>query len=297
MSRIRTRSRWSSVVIFLGPALGAIGIFFVLPVLAAFVMSFTDFDIYSLGNWEYARFVGLANYSKLLDNPVFWQALKNTFYFVLIGGPLSIAVSLMAAMMLNSPLTRLRSTFRVVYFLPVVTTLVAVAVIWRYIYHPKFGLLNYFLSFFDVSPVDWLGDPVWAMPALILMAVWKNFGYNMIIFIAGLQNIPRDLYESAMIEGASPWQQFRYITLPMLAPTTVFITLMTIIGYFQFFAEPYVMTQGGPLNQTLSIVLYMYQEGFRWWNMGFSAAVAFVLFLIIFLATALQMRLQKESTH
>ncbi|MCK6601202.1 MAG: sugar ABC transporter permease [Bacteroidetes bacterium] len=297
MSRIRTRSRWSSVVIFLGPALGAIGIFFVLPVLAAFIMSFTDFDIYSLGNWEYARFVGLANYSKLLDNPVFWQALKNTFYFVLIGGPLSIAVSLMAAMMLNSPLTRLRSTFRVVYFLPVVTTLVAVAVIWRYIYHPKFGLLNYFLSFFDVSPVDWLGDPVWAMPALILMAVWKNFGYNMIIFIAGLQNIPRDLYESAMIEGASPWQQFRYITLPMLAPTTVFITLMTIIGYFQFFAEPYVMTQGGPLNQTLSIVLYMYQEGFRWWNMGFSAAVAFVLFLIIFLATALQMRLQKESTH
>jgi len=297
MSRIRTRSRWSSVVLFLGPALGAIGIFFVLPVLAAFVMSFTDFDIYSLGNWEYARFVGLANYSKLLDNPVFWQALKNTFYFVLIGGPLSIAVSLMAAMMLNSPLTRLRSTFRVVYFLPVVTTLVAVAVIWRYIYHPRFGLLNYFLSFFDVSPVDWLGDPVWAMPALILMAVWKNFGYNMIIFIAGLQNIPRDLYESAMIEGASPWQQFRYITLPMLAPTTVFITLMTIIGYFQFFAEPYVMTQGGPLNQTLSIVLYMYQEGFRWWNMGFSAAVAFVLFLIIFLATALQMRLQKESTH
>lgn len=285
------------MVIFLGPALGAIGIFFVLPVLAAFIMSFTDFDIYSLGNWEYARFVGLANYSKLLDNPVFWQALKNTFYFVLIGGPLSIAVSLMAAMMLNSPLTRLRSTFRVVYFLPVVTTLVAVAVIWRYIYHPKFGLLNYFLSFFDVSPVDWLGDPVWAMPALILMAVWKNFGYNMIIFIAGLQNIPRDLYESAMIEGASPWQQFRYITLPMLAPTTVFITLMTIIGYFQFFAEPYVMTQGGPLNQTLSIVLYMYQEGFRWWNMGFSAAVAFVLFLIIFLATALQMRLQKESTH
>ncbi|MBN8706345.1 MAG: sugar ABC transporter permease [Bacteroidetes bacterium] len=297
MSAIRSSTHWGSVFLFLGPALGAIGVFFFIPVIAAFFMSFTDFDIYSLGNWDFARFVGFANYQKLMENPVFWQALKNTFYFVLVGGPLSIAVSLMAAMMLNSPLTKLRSMFRVVYFLPVVTTLVAVAVIWRYIYHPKFGLLNYGLSFLDISPVDWLGDPFWAMPSLIIMAVWKNFGYNMIIFIAGLQNIPKDLYESAMLEGANPWQQFRYITLPMLAPTTVFITLMTIIGYFQFFAEPYVMTQGGPLNETLSIVLYMYQEGFRWWNMGFSAAIAFVLFIIIFIATAIQLRLQKEGSH
>jgi multiple sugar transport system permease protein len=147
----------------------------------------------------------------------------------------------------------------------------------------------------SINSIDWLGDPVWAMPAIMLMSVWKNFGYNMIIFIAGLQNIPEDLYEAASIEGASTWQKFRAITLPMLAPTTFFISIITMIGYFQLFAEPYIMTQGGPLNKTLSIVQYMYQEGFRWWNMGYSAAIAFVLFLIIFLGTLIQFRLQKSG--
>lgn len=278
---------------FVAPVLVAIGVFFFVPVIAAFVLSFTDFDIYSLANIEYARFIGVRNYERILADPLFWTALKNTLYFLLVGGPLTIAVSLAAALLLNSKLVRFKTLFRTAYFAPVVTTLVAVAVVWRFVYHPRFGLLNYVLSWFGVSQIDWLGDPVWAMPALILMAVWKNFGYNMIIFIAGLQNIPQELYEAASIDGAGAWQQFTSITIPMLAPTTLFITIITMIGYFQLFAEPYVMTQGGPLNSTLSIVLYMYQMGFRWWNMGYSAALAFVLFALILAASLVQSRVQR----
>jgi multiple sugar transport system permease protein len=280
---------------FLAPALLAIFIFFFVPVLAAFIISFSDFDIYSLGNFSNARLIGLKNYSVLIGDPLFWKALKNTFFFVVIAGPLSIAVSLAAALLLNSKLIRFKAVFRLTFFLPVVTTLVAVAIVWRFIYHPRFGILNYLLSFLSIQTVDWLGDPFWAMPAIILMSVWKNFGYNMIIFIAGLQNIPIDLYESAEIEGANRWQQFTSITIPMLAPTTIFISLITMIGYFQIFAEPYIMTQGGPLNSTLSIVQYMYQEGFRWWNMGYSAALAFILFIIIFVGTVIQLKLKKRS--
>lgn len=291
---MNSSSRTTAAWIFLAPALGVIGIFFVLPVFAAFVLSFTDFDIYALGNWDYIRFIGFQNYLRIAETPLFWKALKNTFYFVLVGGPLSVAVSLGTALMLNSKLAKFKSFYRTVYFLPVVSSLIAVAIIWRYLYHPAHGLLNYFLSFFGVSPIDWLGNPDLAMPAIILMAVWKNFGYNMLIFIAGLQNIPDDLYEAAHLDGASWWQQFTSITLPMLKPTTVFVVMITIIGYFQLFAEPYVMTQGGPLNATTSIVLLMYEQGFRWWNMGYAAAIAFVLFAIILLFTVIQMILQRS---
>lgn len=280
---------------FLAPALIPIFVFFFVPALAAFLLSFTDFDIYSLGNFEYARFVGLKNYRQLLDDPLFWKSMANTFYYVLIGGPLSIAASLGTALLLNSKLMRFRSFFQTVYFAPVVTTLVAVAVVWRFLYHPRFGLLNYALSFFGIAPIDWLGDPVWAMPAIILMSIWKNFGYNMIIFVAGLQNIPTQLYEAARMDGANAWQQFKSITLPMLAPTTVFVSIIAMIGNFQLFTEPYVMTQGGPVNSTLSIVLLMYQQGFRWWNLGYSAAIAFVLFGVILLGSLIQSRLQKRG--
>jgi multiple sugar transport system permease protein len=172
-----------------------------------------------------------------------------------------------------------------------------VAVVWRYIYHPRFGLLNYVLSLAGFDPIDWLGDPAWAMPAIILLAVWKNFGYNMIIFIAGLQNIPASLYEAASIDGAGGWQRFWRITVPMLAPTTLFITIITMIGYFQLFAEPYVMTQGGPMKSTLSMVLLMYEQGFRWWNMGYAAALAFVLFAFILGGSVLQSRLQRGGSE
>ena len=279
---------------FLAPAVIAIFIFFFIPVIAAFVMSFTDFDIYALGNFNTIRFIGFNNYSKLFEDPLFWQSLQNTIYYVVLATPLAIAVSLGAAILLNSKLIKYKGFFRLSYFIPYITTLVAVAIVWRFIYHPKFGILNYFLGLFGVDPIDWLGDPNLAMPAIVIMSVWKTFGYNMIIFIAGLQNIPEDLYEAASLEGANEWQKFKTVTIPMLAPTTLFVSIITIVGYFQLFAEPYIMTQGGPLNKTLSIVQYMYQQGFRWWNMGYSASISFVLFFIILVVTILQFKLQKN---
>jgi multiple sugar transport system permease protein len=279
---------------FIAPALAAIFIFFFIPVISAFIISFTDFDIYALGNFNTLRFIGMKNYIRLVEDPLFWLSLKNTSYYVILATPLSIVVSLGAALLLNSRLVKYKAVFRLSYFIPYITTLVAVAIVWRFIYHPKFGIANYILGLLGINPIDWLGDPNWAMPAIVLMAVWKSFGYNMIIFIAGLQNIPEDLYEAAFIEGANWWQRFKSITLPMLAPTTLFISIITIVGYFQLFAEPYIMTQGGPLNSTLSIVQYMYQEGFKWWNMGYSASIAFVLFFIILIVTVIQFKLQKN---
>jgi multiple sugar transport system permease protein len=281
---------------FLAPALLLIGVFFFLPVAAALLLSVTDFDLYGIANPSNTRFIGLANYVRLLHTPDFWSALKNTFYFAFIGGPLTIAVSLAAALLLSSKLVRFKGFFRTVYFIPFVTTLVAVAIVWRYLYHTRYGLFNYGLAHLGIGPIDWLGDPHWAMPAIIVMAVWKGFGYNMLIFIAGLQAIPDELYDAAEIDGAGPFRRFFSITLPMLAPTLVFVAVITMIGYFQLFAEPYVMTQGGPLRSTTSVVLLMYEEGFRWWRMGYAAAIAFVLFIVILLATLVQFRLQKDRT-
>lgn len=278
---------------FVTPALGLIGVFFVLPVLAALVLSFTDFDLYAIGDFANARFVGLANYSALVNNPVFWLALKNTFYFALVAGPLTVAVSLGAALLVNAPLVRWRGVFRTVYFTPFVTTLVAVAIVWRYLYHPQYGLLNAALGWFGIDPVNWLGDPTWAMPSIILLATWKNFGYNMLILIAGLQSIPEELYEAARLDGAGAIRRFRHVTLPMLGPTMLFVAVITMIGYFQVFTEPYVMTAGGPLKSTTTVVLLMYEEGFRWWRMGVAASYAFALFVIILLGTLLQARLQR----
>ncbi|MCI0444924.1 sugar ABC transporter permease [bacterium] len=278
---------------FIAPALSAISLFFLLPVLAGLLLSFTDFDIYAIGDIGNARFVGFRNYILLFQNARFWKALGNTFYFVIVGGTLSIAMSLFAAVLVSSRLTRFRSFFRTIYFAPVITTLVAVSVVWRYLYHARFGLLNYFLSFAGIDPIDWLGNLFWAMPAIIILAVWKNFGYNMIIFMAALQNIPEQLYESARIDGAGTWHQFWHITVPMLRPSSLFVGMTTMIGYFQLFAEPYVMTRGGPLDATLSIVLLMYQEGFRWWNLGYAAAIAFVLFVIILISAVFRLWLQR----
>jgi multiple sugar transport system permease protein len=185
----------------------------------------------------------------------------------------------------------MKSFFRTALFTPVVTTLVAVAVIWRYLLSTHYGLINYALGRLGIAPVDWLGDPHWAMPAIILFAVWKSFGYNMVILFAGLQSIPQELYEAARIDGASATQQFRYITVPSLAPILLMVSILTIAGHFQLFAEPYVMTQGGPLQSTVSVLYFMYEEGFKWWNLGSASAVAFVLFLFIFAVTVVQLRL------
>ena len=285
-----TRAGW----LFTAPALALIAGFFFVPVIGGLLLSLTDFDIYAIGDPSAARVVGLANYVQLLNQPLFWKALGNTFYFVALGGPLSVLASLGAALLVSQRSVRFPGLFRSIFFMPVVTTLVAVAIVWRYLYHPQYGLVNAGLAWFHVPPVDWLGDPHWAMPAIIVMTVWKNFGYNMLIFIAGLQSVPDELYDAANVDGAGPVRQFFNVTLPMLRPTLLFVSVITMIGYFQLFAEPYVMTQGGPLRSTTSVVLLMYEEGFRWWRMGYAAAIAFVLFVVILLATMVQFRLQRD---
>lgn len=286
-----SRAAW----LFIAPAMIVLGLFFLLPVIAALVLSVTDYDLYALADIRNLRFVALQNYVSLLQRPLFWSALGHTVYFVVVGVPLSLMASLGAAMLLNSPMARFKPFFRTALFAPVVTTVVAVAVIWRYLFNTKYGLINYVLDNLGVPTVDWLGDPHWAMPTIILFAVWKNFGYNMIIFMAGLQAIPGDLYEAARIDGASAMAQFRHITLPMLKPTMVMVSILTVSGYFQLFAEPYVMTEGGPLQSTTSVLYLMYEEGFKWWNLGSASAVAFILFVIMFAVTATMLRLSKQG--
>jgi multiple sugar transport system permease protein len=280
---------------FVAPALVPIALFFFVPVLAALLLSLTDFDIYALASRANLRLVGLDNYRGLADDPVFRLAVRNTLVFVAVAGPLSVALSLATALLLCARGVRLPGLFRTALFLPVVTTLVAVAVVWRYLYHPRFGLLNQLLAACGLAPVDWLGDPSLAMPAIIAMAVWKNFGFNMLIFVAGLQSIPERLYEAATIDGASPFAQFRHVTLPMLAPTVLFVTVITAVGYCQLFAEPYILTQGGPAHATVSVVLLMYEEGFRWWNLGYAASVAFVLFVLIVALTLVLLGMRRRA--
>ena len=284
------RAAWT----FVAPALIVIGAFFLVPVLAALALSVTDFDLYALSDLRNLRFVGLGNYIDVLKTPLFWKSLGNTFYFVLVGVPLSIAVSLGAALLLDSKLARWKGFFRTALFAPVVTTVVAVAMIWRYLFHTRYGLINYALEQIGLAPIDWLGDPHWSMPAIILFAVWKNFGYNMIILLAALQSIPRDLYEAAHIDGASFTQTFRHVTLPMLRPSLLLVSIITVSGYFQLFAEPYVMTRGDPLQSTVSVLYFMYEEGFTWWSLGRASAIAFLLFALILAATFLLLRLDRR---
>jgi multiple sugar transport system permease protein len=280
---------------FVLPALSVIGLFFAVPVLAGLALSFTDFDLYALASLNNLRFVGVDNYIALVQQPLFWRALGNTAYFVVLGVPLSIGLSLGCAVLLQSKLARFKPFFRTALFAPVVTTLVAVAVVWRYLFHVRYGWINQGLAQLGIEPIDWLGDPDWSMPAIIVFAAWKNFGGNMIIFIAALQAIPEDLYEAARIDGAKAWAQFRHVTLPMLGPTLLMVSILTIAGYFQLFAEPYVMTQGGPLQSTVSVLYLMYEEGFRWWNLGAASAVAFVLFVIIVFITRGLMALARRE--
>jgi len=209
--------------------------------------------------------------------------------------PLSIGLSLGVAMLLNSPLARAQAFYRTALFAPVVTTLVAVAVVWRYLFHTRYGWLNHALASVGIAPIDWLGDPAWAMPSIVVLSVWKNFGYNMVILLAALQAVPIDLYEAARLDGARRWALFRHITLPSLAPMLLVVSILTMAGHFQIFAEPYVMTQGGPAQATVTVLYLMYEEGFKWWSLGSASAVAFVLFLIMFAITLLQMRVSRQA--
>jgi multiple sugar transport system permease protein len=234
--RGEARAGWAMAA----PALTAIALFFLLPALAALVLSFTDFDIYALANLNNLRFIGLDNYQRLVSNPLFWQAMGNTMWFVIFGVPLVVIASLAAAMLVNAKTLKWRAVWRVALFAPFVTTLVATAVVWNYLLHTRYGLINYALGGLGIAPVDWLGNPSTALPAILLFVAWKSFGYNMIIFLAALQSVSRDLEDAARVDGAGAWMRFRHVTLPAIAPTVLLVAILTVAGMFQLFAEPYV---------------------------------------------------------
>jgi multiple sugar transport system permease protein len=266
------------------------------PIVASLVLSFTDFGLADLRNPIGTTLVGLENYAALLADPKFILALLNTAYFVVVGVPLTLLVGLAAALALDRGITKFRTLFRVGYYLPVVTSIVAIAVVWRFLLNPDQGLVNMLLGSIGIDGPNWLADPILAMPAIIAMAVWRNLGFAMVIILAGLQTIPAQLYEAASIDGAGRWQAFRHVTLPMLRPTILFITVITTIGYLQLFEEPFVMTGGGPLDRTLSISMYMYRQGFEFFNQGYAAAIAWILFLIVAAVAFIQFRILRSQT-
>jgi len=287
----RERTGWS----FVAPALIAIGLFFALPTIAALFLSLTDFDIYAVADLRNLRFVGLGNYASLFARPLFWQALGTTMWFVVFGVPATVMASLAAALLLNAKTLRWKPLWRLALFAPFVTTLVATAVVWRYLLHTRYGLINYALGSIGIAPVDWLGSPHAAIPAILIFVVWKTFGYNMIIFLTALQTTSADLYEAARIDGAGWWTQFRHVTLPAIGPTLLLVSILSIAGFFQIFAEPYVMTLGGPAQSTVTVLYFMYEEGFKWWNLGAASAVAVILFVMILIVTLIQLRLTREK--
>lgn len=279
--------------LFLLPNLVGFLIFTALAVVASAAISLTDWDLLSS-----PKFVGLDNYVKLLTaDPLFRKVLLNTFYFTFVSVPLTVVISLGLALALNQGIRGL-ALYRAAYFMPVITAMVVVALIWRWLYNPDFGVLNYLLNQLGIRrPPNWLADQHWAMPAVIIMAVWKQVGYNMVIFLAGLQAIPANLYEAASIDGAGRWERFRYVTLPMLTPTTFFVLVISLIGSLQVFDAVLVLTEGGPANTTRTIVFHIWEQAFRFLHMGYAAAIAWILFFIIFLITLVQWRLQGRWVH
>ncbi len=269
--------------------------FTVWPVIQSLFMSFTDTGARDLRTPFSVNPVGLDNYTRALSDDRFVTAAGNTAYFVLVGVPLTLVMALAAAVALDKGITRLRAFFRLGFYLPVITSIVAVAVVWRFILQTDGGLLNTFLGWFGMDGPNWLGSEDWSMPGIILMAAWRNFGTGMIIFLAGLQAVPAMLHEAAAIDGAGAWQRFRHITLPLLRPTLLFVSVTTMIGYLQFFEEPFVLTKGGPVDSTLSMTMYTFQQ-FGFGNYGFAAALSYIIFVVVAVVTAIQFRLLRENT-
>jgi multiple sugar transport system permease protein len=274
--------------LFALPFVLVFGVFMLLPLVSSFLMSFTDFTSRDVTTPLAVGFVGVDQYAKLFGNPQFLKSLTNTAYFVVIGIPLTMIVALVLAVALNSGIERFRTAFRVGFYTPVVTSIVAVAVVWRFILQQD-GLLNTVLGWVGITGPDWLNSTTWAMPSLILMAVWRNMGTLMIIFLAGLQTIPEDVKEAAAIDGANGWKRFTRITLPLMRPTLLLGAVLSSVGYLQFFEEPFVMTKGGPLDATLSISYFTFNQ-FGFGKYGYASAASYVLFVVIALLSVVQFR-------
>lgn len=269
-------------------------IFLLFPILVSLVLSFTDFGLANLANPLNLHFIGFQNYAKLAHDQTFLTTAVNTLYVVVVGVPLNVGLALLIAIGVNRGVSYVKAIFRLGYYLPVVTSIVAIGVVWRFLLAPDAGLINNLLRLVGIHGPDWLGNPVTAMPSIITVVVWRNVGYAMVIFLAGLQGIDKTLYEASEIDGAGAFARFRYITIPMLRPVLLFVTVITSIGFLQVFQEPFVMTQGGPLNKTLTVSYYLYQQGFNFFNLGYASAMAYVLFLAIVVLTLIQFRLLRS---
>ncbi len=266
-----------------------LAIFMILPIGMALFVSFTDYDIVNSPNW-----IGFDNYIKMFRDPYFLISLKNTIIYTALFVPLGLVASLGAAFLINMN-KKGASLFRTFFYVPVLCSTVATATIWYWLLNPQYGLINRVLGWFGINGPAWLYDSNWAMFAIVMMSVWMTFGTNMMIFLAGLQGIPANLYEASKIEDASRWKTFRYVTWPSLSRTTFLVTTMLIINAFQVFDQAYVLTKGGPGNSTITLVYYIYNEGFGGLKMGYASAISFVLFLIILVFSIINMRVNKED--
>lgn len=294
MRQTRRRRQERAAWLFTAPVLAVILLVLVLPTVLALALSLTDYSIYALADPRNLSFVGFGNFTALLRTPLFWRALGNTALFALLGVPMAIGASLATALLLHDATVRWKPVWRVLLFAPYVTNVVATAVVWRFLLNTRFGVINWALGAVGIPPVDWLGDPRASIPAILLFVTWKVFGYNMIVFTAALAAVPGDLMEAARLDGAGFWARFRHVTLPAIGPTLLLAAVMSVAGFLQLFAEPYVMTLGGPAQSTVTVLYFMFDEGFNWWNLGQASAVAFVLFVIILALTLVQTRIGRR---
>ncbi|WP_319559595.1 sugar ABC transporter permease [Marispirochaeta sp.] len=288
---VREKKDATAALFFLLPNLIGFLMFMVGPALASFFISFSNWTL--LGPPTYA---GFQNYIDMVHDPVFWKTLGNTAYYVFIKVPINIVLSLVLATMLNRRI-RGRNILRTLFFLPMVASSVSVALIWQPLFDPTVGYVNKIISYAGLGPYPWILSPIWAMPSVMLVAIWKELGYYMVIFLAGLQGIPSTYYEAARIDGANGFHEFIHITVPLVSPTTFFVMVISIIGSFQIFDLTTVLTQGGPANATNTLVMYIYQAGFKFFRMGYASSIAYVLFAVVLIFTLLQNRLSKKWVH
>lgn len=288
MSPAADRSKYLALTVLLLPSLAGMVVFLMAPVLSSLVLSFSQWDLIGELSW-----VGLDNYVAALGDPAVLGALRNTLTFIIGYLPSVVLIALGLALLLNRRI-RGRVVFRAIYFVPVVTSWVAVSLIWKWLLNPQYGLINFALGAIGIKGPGWLFDPAWAMTGVILTSVWKDIGFVTVIYLAGLQDIPEPLYEAAALDGATPWQRFWSITFPMLAPTTFFVTTISLISSFQVFDQVWIMTQGGPAGATSVMVELIYKNAFSYYKMGYASAISWVLFALIFAVTIAQNLLQKK---
>lgn len=281
--------------LFVSPAMLLLVTFGIFPILVAAVISTTDMNISAFANWGNVNFIGIDNYTMLFADPAFWQALANTGLFAIVGVPAIVFLSLGVALLLNRSQNWFFRSLRAFYFIPAITAIVAISLVWGYLYNTQFGLLNYLLSLGGLPPVQWLSDPVVAKFSVALVAIWRGTGLNIIIFLAALQGVPKEYLEAASIDGAGEWRKTFSITIPLLRFAIFFVTVTTTISWLQFFDEPFVLTDGGPLGATTSVSIFLYKEGFRLNQFGYASAGSIVLFAIIAVITLVQLRIRRAD--